>query len=455
MISIKRLSFVLFIVLALYMNAPAQTPRVNTISITAEADKVHVAAQGDVTELRLEVLDDAGDVVFESGAISGNQLDWNMKDAQGERVAAGTYLATVTFRTASGKLRKRVEQISVEEIEKANAQNAPAPAPNAPQATVMTSGTTTAGHIPKFSSASTITNSVMIENNSNMGIGVTPRAGWRLDVLGRTLMRTGGSGGGEIQFGTPNSETGLAITGAASGSNRADLRFNGQTVRLVAGVGTGIPPATNGIVVSTAGNVGIGTEPTTTAKLTLRGGISANATTASAAVRGTAVTNAAGLYGVSFRGAGVYGESNAATIEGVGVAGKNTAGGWAMYAAGNTGQNRANSGWVKAMVYINTDHTVVRCFNSQLPDGGASLPPNGRSGCGFTVNANQNAISHYINFGFRVSDRFVAISPQQSGTALTGANFVFTSDPNLIRVDTFTTDNATELAPASVMVVVY
>lgn len=60
---------------------------------------------------------------------------------------------------------------------------------------------------------------------------------------------------GLVNFGTPNGENGMTIR---RGSNRADVRFDNNTLKLVAGPGSGPPPATNGIAIDTAGNVGIG-----------------------------------------------------------------------------------------------------------------------------------------------------------------------------------------------------
>lgn len=60
--------------------------------------------------MRVVVSDEAGDVVFESGPVTGGHLDWTMTAAQDARVPAGTYTMTVTYRTANGKLRRRVEQ---------------------------------------------------------------------------------------------------------------------------------------------------------------------------------------------------------------------------------------------------------------------------------------------------------------------------------------------------------
>jgi hypothetical protein len=99
-------------------------------------------------------------------------------------------------------------------------------------------------------------NGVSITTTGNVGVGIAiPGAGLRLDVNGTTRISPGGLGG-SIGFGTPNAETGMTIVG----SNRADVRFDGTTLKLVAGPGaSGPPPSTYGIAITTAGNVGIGT----------------------------------------------------------------------------------------------------------------------------------------------------------------------------------------------------
>jgi Chaperone of endosialidase len=181
---IKRLAFMIavFCFSSLLVNTQAQTPRMASVNITPESDKVRISAIGDVSEMRLEVVSEAGDIVFESGAITGQHLDWQMKDSQGERVAGGTYLVTVTYRTAAGKLRKRVEQVTVEEAEISNTQAAPAP--QAVQETVTTSNPGVFGSIARFTGESTIANSVITQTIAGkIGIGsATPQA--RLEVAG-------------------------------------------------------------------------------------------------------------------------------------------------------------------------------------------------------------------------------------------------------------------------------
>ena len=95
---------------------------------------------------------------------------------------------------------------------------------------------------------------ILQSGTGGVGIGNGPRAGYRLEVGGAGVLTPGGSGG-EIAFGTPNAETGMTIIGA----NRADLRFDGSTFKMVVGPVGGPPASTRGIAVTTAGNVGIGT----------------------------------------------------------------------------------------------------------------------------------------------------------------------------------------------------
>ena len=61
---------------------------------------------------------------------------------------------------------------------------------------------------------------------------------------------------GTFTVGTPNGETGVTLR---RGANRADVRFDGTTLKFVSGPGAGPPASTAGLAVNTAGNVGIGT----------------------------------------------------------------------------------------------------------------------------------------------------------------------------------------------------
>src|SRR5260221_618870 len=87
----------------------------------------------------------------------------------------------------------------------------------------------------------------------NVGIGTTnPQA--KLDVNGTAQITPGGSGG-QVLFAAPNGESGILIRG----TSRADIRFDGSTLKLLVGVSTGAPLSTNGIAINASGSVGIGT----------------------------------------------------------------------------------------------------------------------------------------------------------------------------------------------------
>jgi hypothetical protein len=143
--------------------------------------------------------------------------------------------------------------------------------------------------------------------------------------------------------------------------------------------------------------------------------------------------NAVGVYGVtsSPNGFGVFARNNAA-------------GGRAFYADGNAAQSRDKGGLVKAMVYVLENGNISRCYNSQLADGGASLPPSGNTGCGFTSSrgcADQFCYTS-IDFGFKVDDRFWAATIEGGGVPHVNRGInakSVTSVPNLISVTTFKT----------------
>lgn len=131
-------------------------------------------------------------------------------------------------------------------------------------AELSVAGTGVAGRIAKFISAEEIGNSEITEVAGSVGIGTTtPQSGWRLHVNGPTFLTPAGTRG-DVSFSTPNGELGMAIAmgprnpnGSTNGP-RADIRFDGVTLKLVAGRNGGPPSPASGITVGTNGNVGIG-----------------------------------------------------------------------------------------------------------------------------------------------------------------------------------------------------
>jgi hypothetical protein len=147
-----------------------------------------------------------------------------------------------------------------------------------------------------------------------------------------------------------------------------------------------------------------------------------------------------GVYGISVSGAGVagrsttnigvYGESSA--VGGVGIYARNLTGGRAFYAEGNVAQTLSSNGLVKAMLYVQQDSAILRCYN------GVSSVSTGN--CGFTITRviTGNHLVYRVNFGFQVNDRFVSVTPRGSFPVNISANFFFVdATPNAVDVDMF------------------
>ncbi len=125
----------------------------------------------------------------------------------------------------------------------------------------------------------------------NVGIGILNPAN-KLEVNGAVLMMPGGSGG-NIAFGTPNAETGMTIIG----TNRADVRFDGTTLKLLTGTGRTSPSIAGGMAISAAyGNVGIGTiNPTSKLEIIAQNGLAITGFQPFLTLRDTAGGNRSGF----------------------------------------------------------------------------------------------------------------------------------------------------------------
>ena len=162
------------------------------------------------------------------------------------------------------------------------------------------------------------------------------------------------------------------------GANRADVRFDGSTLKLLAGLGT--TPPSGGMFVNTSGNVGIGTV-TPAHRLSLIGGPgwTANGWTGALELgNGSAIgwraDTAGQRFGIGQSGGGLYFFRTASD--------PGTTGSAANYDLiitdhGNLSQTRDKGGAVKAMLFVNQNGTIARCYNG--------VTDSSTGGCGFSV----------------------------------------------------------------------
>jgi hypothetical protein len=84
-----------------------------SLTVTAYSDAVRFSAQGSVKELRVEVLSLSGQKVFDSGPVLSNALDWKLLNTQGQPVASGVYLYTVTIKDPFGNVTKKLGKLAL------------------------------------------------------------------------------------------------------------------------------------------------------------------------------------------------------------------------------------------------------------------------------------------------------------------------------------------------------
>jgi hypothetical protein len=103
---------------------------------------------------------------------------------------------------------------------------------------------------------------------------------------------------------------------------------------------------------------------------------------------------------------------------------------------------------VRAMVFINGDGTILRCFNAVT---GASTPAT----CGFTSGRLFSQGSYFVNFPFQVSDRFFSVSVNSSCCNQPVTVSFETLGTSQLRLTVFESDVDTVITDRPVMAIVY
>lgn len=220
--------------------------------------------------------------------------------------------------------------------------------------------------------------------------GVWGESAVGMGVRGSSASGTGVQGSSEKGYGVRGtvSQGGTGVYGENT-SNSAGAGVQG-TANYVNSVGVnGL--SSDGIGVSGSSNTNkgvIGTILLNTAGPTSVAVEGVNNGQTGIGVRGEHKGNGYGVYGTAPQ-VGVGGESANVGVKGIAPI--------AMQAVGNAVQSQNSGGWAKAMVVLNGDGTIVRCYNGVT--GSSS------GGCGFS-SSRASTGRYAINFGFDISSRF-------------------------------------------------
>ena len=68
------------------------------VTIIIQQHQLRFAAPASAQEVRLEVFNQAGEMVYDSGLVSGAELSWTLRNLSGEAVPSGLYAYTLTVK---------------------------------------------------------------------------------------------------------------------------------------------------------------------------------------------------------------------------------------------------------------------------------------------------------------------------------------------------------------------
>lgn len=318
-IQITKSLFLLLLAMSFSLPAIAQSG----VSAASGARQLRFASQRPVEHLRLQVHDAAGALIHDSGLVAKSDLVWSLLDNNGNALRDGRYEWTLTVKEP-GESAARVKRGQI------NLENTNEPNGASPLATVTVGGSGTVGAIPKWTTATDLGDSVIVEDNGNVAIGTAPSGIIKLRVFlkpaDRDLHETIQAVLSTSHYDDPNND---AFDGQTTGSAVAGYATN--TVGGTSGV-TGVSYSKHGIgllgsaVSDTGKTFGVKAASKSPDGIGVQGAADA-ATGENIGVRGESKSNS---------GTGVYGIASEATGVNYGVKGESASpNGYAGYFVGN------------------------------------------------------------------------------------------------------------------------
>ncbi|HKQ79306.1 MAG TPA: hypothetical protein VJ810_36765 [Blastocatellia bacterium] len=435
------------------------------VTIIIQQEQLRFAAPTSAQELRLEVFNQAGEVIYDSGLVNGPELSWSLRSASGEAISGGLYAYTLWIKEAKSETpslrrghliiesgRDRLWVTSQGAIGAETAISGELTVSSSPERSVA--GTRigrasmarltpnldifgTPGRIPVFAGSDFLADSVISQDfNGRIGIGTERPGTALLTVAGQIETSSGG-----IKF--PN---GTVQTTSAAGAlfqvfHNATLSGNGTEASPL-GVNLPALPLLSAVT-HDATLVGNGTSASPL-------GIADNGVSAAKIAPSQVVKSLNGLKdNVTLAGSGgisITPSGNTLNIAGSGLG--SVATNRTLVGNGTSGAPLGVALPIKAALFVTAEGNIFTCYNGltgEFKGGGTT-----NTGCGFT---NENFSPGQYNITIpNVTPLFV------SATCLNGLNRHFSADliflvGQRILVNTFF--NSTDTAPTGFFLIVY
>src|SRR6185503_14795398 len=105
-----------FVLLAMLITTTASVQAQTSVRIANYRDLIRFTIQRDVAQIRLKIIRDTGQEIFDSGFSNGNSIDWRRSDRSRRRVDSGSYSYVLTTKDRSGNvMRPDLGQIDVDQ----------------------------------------------------------------------------------------------------------------------------------------------------------------------------------------------------------------------------------------------------------------------------------------------------------------------------------------------------
>src|SRR6266705_53148 len=86
-----------------------------TITASASADRIRIAAPSSIVQMHVEVYAASGEKLLDNEIRGGNVFDWHLQDGQGQHLSVGDYVCVVTVKNIAGRITQKIGVVRVGE----------------------------------------------------------------------------------------------------------------------------------------------------------------------------------------------------------------------------------------------------------------------------------------------------------------------------------------------------